>query len=49
MLERANNQWTAKPIVLGLTDGNSFEVLSGLSLGESVAVGVQGGGTVAGG
>jgi len=49
VLERANNQWTAKPIVLGLTDGNSFEVLSGLSLGESVAVGVQGGGTVAGG
>lgn len=48
VLERANNQWTAKPIVLGLTDGNSYEVLSGLSLGERVAVGVQGG-TVAGG
>src|SRR2546421_5467341 len=48
VLERANNQWTAKPVVLGLTDGNSYEVLSGLSSGERVAVGVQGG-TVAGG
>jgi multidrug efflux pump subunit AcrA (membrane-fusion protein) len=45
VLERANNRWTAKPVVLGLTDGTSYEVLSGLTLGESVAVGVQGGGT----
>jgi multidrug efflux pump subunit AcrA (membrane-fusion protein) len=43
VLERANNRWTAKPVVLGLTDGTSYEVLSGLTLGESVAVGVQGG------
>lgn len=45
VLELANNRWTAKPVVLGLTDGTSYEVLSGLTLGESVAVGVQGGGT----
>ena len=45
VLEPANNRWTAKPVVLGLTDGTSYEVLSGLTLGESVAVGVQGGGT----
>ena len=45
VLEAANNRWTAKPVVLGLTDGTSYEVLSGLTLGESVAVGVQGGGT----
>ena len=45
VLESANNRWTAKPVVLGLTDGTSYEVLSGLTLGESVAVGVQGGGT----
>ena len=45
VLEQANNRWTAKPVVLGLTDGTSYEVLSGLTLGESVAVGVQGGGT----
>lgn len=43
VLESANNRWTAKPVVLGLTDGTSYEVLSGLTLGESVAVGVQGG------
>src|SRR5947209_4357854 len=43
VLELANNRWTAKPVVLGLTDGTSYEVLSGLTLGESVAVGVQGG------
>ena len=43
VLEQANNRWTAKPVVLGLTDGTSYEVLSGLTLGESVAVGVQGG------
>lgn len=42
VLEQANNRWTAKPVVLGLTDGTSYEVLSGLTLGESVAVGVQG-------
>ena len=45
VLEPANNRWTVKPVVLGLTDGTSYEVLSGLTLGESVAVGVQGGGT----
>ncbi|HEX6552003.1 MAG TPA: efflux RND transporter periplasmic adaptor subunit [Ktedonobacteraceae bacterium] len=44
VLELANNRWTAKPVVLGLTDGTSYEVLSGLTLGENVAVGVQGGG-----
>ena len=39
-----NKQWVLQPVVLGLSDGNSYEVLAGLSLGETIAVGQQGSG-----
>jgi multidrug efflux pump subunit AcrA (membrane-fusion protein) len=42
VLERAENAWVIKPVVLGLTDGTSYEALAGLSEGESVIVGAQG-------
>jgi multidrug efflux pump subunit AcrA (membrane-fusion protein) len=41
VLERVNSSWVAKPIVLGLTDGTSYEVLAGLTQGETIVVGVQ--------
>lgn len=42
VLERAGGQWVVKPVVLGLTDGSNYEVLSGLSTGESIVVGATG-------
>lgn len=39
VLERIKDRWIVKPVVLGLTDGTSYEVLAGLALGESVVVG----------
>ncbi|MDQ2905500.1 MAG: efflux RND transporter periplasmic adaptor subunit [Chloroflexota bacterium] len=41
VLERAQNQWIVKPVVLGLTDGTSYEVLAGLNTGELIVVGTQ--------
>jgi multidrug efflux pump subunit AcrA (membrane-fusion protein) len=41
VLERVNSKWVAKPIVLGLTDGTSYEVLAGLTQGETIVVGLQ--------
>ncbi|MFL5653384.1 MAG: efflux RND transporter periplasmic adaptor subunit [Ktedonobacteraceae bacterium] len=41
VLERVNSKWAARPIVLGLTDGTSYEVLAGLTQGETIVVGVQ--------
>lgn len=41
VLERSHNQWLVKPVVLGLTDGTSYEVLAGLTPGETVVTGVQ--------
>ncbi|MBA2287583.1 MAG: biotin/lipoyl-binding protein [Ktedonobacteraceae bacterium] len=41
VLERAQNQWIIKPIVLGLTDGTSYEVLAGLNTGEIIVAGTQ--------
>jgi multidrug efflux pump subunit AcrA (membrane-fusion protein) len=41
VLERVNSKWVARPIVLGLTDGTSYEVLAGLTQGETIVVGVQ--------
>jgi len=38
-------QWSVKPIVIGLTDGANYEVLSGLSQGEQVVTGQSGGAT----
>jgi multidrug efflux pump subunit AcrA (membrane-fusion protein) len=43
VLERVKGQWVVKPVVLGLTDGSSYEVLAGLSPGERLVVGTQGG------
>jgi len=40
VLELSNGQIVAKPVVLGLTDGTNYEVLAGLSAGESIIVGV---------
>jgi multidrug efflux pump subunit AcrA (membrane-fusion protein) len=44
VLEQSGSQFVAKPVVLGLTDGMVYEVLAGLSEGETIVVGVQGGG-----
>jgi len=44
VLEQSNGQFVAKPVVLGLTDGTNYEVLAGLSQGETIVVGVQRGG-----
>jgi HlyD family secretion protein len=43
VVERLGNQYIAKPVVLGLTDGTTYEVLSGLSPGESFIVGTSSG------
>src|SRR6266702_1702971 len=43
VVERSGNQYIAKPVVLGLTDGTSYEVLSGLAPGESSIVGTSSG------
>ena len=40
VLERSSSgQFTVKPVVLGLTDGTVYEVLSGLKEGENIVVG----------
>ena len=41
VIEQVNGQWIAKPVVLGLSDGTAYEVLSGLSANDSVVVGQQ--------
>jgi HlyD family secretion protein len=43
VVERLGNQFTAKPVVLGLTDGTSYEVLSGLVPGETIIIGTGSG------
>src|SRR5260221_1629100 len=43
VVERLGNQYIAKPVVLGLTDGTSYEVLSGLAPGESFIAGTSSG------
>jgi multidrug efflux pump subunit AcrA (membrane-fusion protein) len=48
VLERANNQWAVKPVVLGLTNGSVYEVLAGLTAGDTVITGQQGATTTAG-
>jgi HlyD family secretion protein len=45
VLERTKNQWVVKPVVLGLTDDTSYEVLAGLSENEAIVVGMQGNST----
>ncbi len=45
VLERSGSMYVAKPVVLGITDGTSYEVLSGLSLNEAILTGTGGPGT----
>ncbi len=42
VLQQSGGQFIAKPVVLGLTDGTKYEVLAGLSPGETIIVGVAG-------
>jgi len=42
VLQQSIGQFIAKPVVLGLTDGTNYEVLAGLSLGETIIIGVAG-------
>ena len=39
VLERNNNQFVIKPVVLGLTDGTQYEVLDGLSTKDIIVTG----------
>jgi HlyD family secretion protein len=41
VLVLVKGKWVAQPVVLGLTDGKHYEVLTGLSLGDKVATGEQ--------
>jgi multidrug efflux pump subunit AcrA (membrane-fusion protein) len=41
VLVRVKGIWTPQPVVLGLTNGAHYEVLSGLNLGDKVATGEQ--------
>ncbi len=41
VLENVNKRLIVKPVVLGLTDGTSYEVLAGLSSGDSVVTASQ--------
>jgi RND family efflux transporter MFP subunit len=43
VVERNNNKWVVKPVVLGLSNGTVYEVLAGLSANDSVVVGEQNG------
>jgi HlyD family secretion protein len=45
VLERSGSTYSAKPVVLGITDGTSYEVLSGLSLNETILAGTGGPGS----
>jgi len=42
VLQQSGGQFIAKPVVLGSTDGTNYEVLAGLSPGETIIVGVAG-------
>ncbi|HKS69659.1 MAG TPA: efflux RND transporter periplasmic adaptor subunit [Ktedonobacterales bacterium] len=42
VLERANNKWVVKPVVLGLTNGTSYEVVAGLNSGDTIVTGQSG-------
>ncbi len=42
VIEKSGTQFVAKPVVLGLTDGTSYEVLQGLSLNDTFIVGTNG-------
>lgn len=42
VLEKSGKTWMLKPVVVGLTNGTTYEVLDGLQAGESVAIGSNG-------
>lgn len=42
VLQQSDGHFIAKPVVLGLTDGTNYEILAGLSPGETIIVGVAG-------
>ena len=44
VLEQHNGQLTAVPVILGLSDGSSYEVLSGLNSNDMIVVGTNGNG-----
>ena len=48
ILEGSAGKISAKPVVLGLTDDTVYEVLSGLSSGETIIVGTQTSGALTG-
>lgn len=39
VVERKNDAWVVKPVLLGVTDGRVYEVLAGLTKGDTVATG----------
>jgi multidrug efflux pump subunit AcrA (membrane-fusion protein) len=41
VLEQWNGQLTAVPVILGLSDGSSYEVLSGLNANDTIVVGAS--------
>jgi HlyD family secretion protein len=43
VLQRSGTKWVVKPVVLGLSNGTAYEVLAGLSAGDSVVTGQTGG------
>ncbi|HEV7129966.1 MAG TPA: efflux RND transporter periplasmic adaptor subunit [Ktedonobacterales bacterium] len=43
VLERVKGKWVAQPVVLGLTDGVNYEVLAGLTAGNTIVTGASGG------
>ncbi|HEX6799530.1 MAG TPA: HlyD family efflux transporter periplasmic adaptor subunit, partial [Ktedonobacterales bacterium] len=49
VLERANNKWVVKPVVLGLTNGTFYEVVAGLNSGETIVTGQSGATTTSSG
>lgn len=48
VLQQNGRQWVVKPVVIGLTDGTSYEALAGLSAGDNVVTGQSGGATTTG-
>src|SRR5579859_739594 len=43
VIEQSGDQFVAKPVVVGITDGANYEVLDGLQLGETVITGAASG------
>lgn len=42
LLDRVKDTWVLRPVVLGITDGKNYEVLSGLSTNDRIVYGEQG-------